>query len=187
MGGSFNPPHEGHLVAARTALRRLQLDRLWWLVTPGNPLKSNDALPEFNKRMEDTERLARHPRMTVTAFETDLGTPYTAATIGFLKKRFPQARFVWVMGADNLATFHNWQHWQKVAASVPIAVVDRPGWHLKALASPTARTLAQSRLDENDAALLPRMAPPAWVFLKTRLSNQSSTALRGAQDARRSL
>ncbi len=181
MGGSFNPPHEGHLVVARTALRRLRLDRLWWVVTPGNPLKSNDALPDFAQRKEATRELARDPRMIVTAFETKLGTTYTAATIGFIRTRYPRTQFVWVMGADNLATFHQWQHWKEIASSVPIAVVDRPGWRFKALSSPTARTFARSRRRECQATGLPQSTPPAWIFLTTRLSNQSSTALREEQ------
>lgn len=179
MGGSFNPPHEGHLVVARTALRRLRLDNLWWVVTPGNPLKTTHGLPAFGDRMKAVEALADDPRMIVTAFEADLGTPYTAATIGFLTSRYPRTNFVWVMGADNLATFHRWQNWREIAASVPLAVVDRPGWRFPALASPAARALAAHRVPEDLAAQLPRLTPPAWIFLTSRLSSQSSTALRG--------
>jgi len=179
MGGSFNPPHEGHLVVARTALRRLRLDKLWWVVTPGNPLKTRHGLPDFTKRIEAVEALATDPRMIVTAFESELGTPYTAATIGFLKASHPRTQFVWVMGADNLATFHRWQNWRGIAASVPMAVIDRPGWRFPALASPAARAFAARRIPEARAARLPGLVPPAWVFLTTRLSNQSSTALRG--------
>jgi len=179
MGGSFNPPHEGHLVVARTALRRLRLDMLWWLVTPGNPLKTGHGLPDLKKRMKAVEALATDPRMIVTGFESELGTPYTAATIGFLTSSHPRTQFVWVMGADNLATFHRWQNWREIAASVPMAVIDRPGWRFPALASPGARALAARRIPETQAARLPGLVPPAWVFLTTRLSNQSSTALRG--------
>ena len=178
MGGSFNPPHEGHLVVARTSLRRLRLDQLWWVVTPGNPLKSHGALPAVANRIKAVEALANHPRMVTTAFETDLGTPYTAATIEFLVNRHPLARLVWVMGADNLATFHRWQRWRDIAAMVPMAVIDRPGWHFPGLSSPAARSLASARIREENARFLPFQKPPAWVFLTTRLSNQSSTALR---------
>lgn len=178
MGGSFNPPHEGHQIVARTALRRLHLDRLWWVVTPGNPLKSHDELQSLAERLEAVEAMARHPAMVTTALEVDLGTPYTAATIDFLVGRHPSTRFVWIMGADNLATFHRWQRWKDIAAMVPIAVVDRPNWHFPALSSPAARALARYRVHERDAAKLPLRAPPAWVFLTTRLSKQSSTALR---------
>ena len=178
MGGSFNPPHEGHAICAQTALRRLKLDQLWWIVTPGNPLKSAAGLASLDERMTASRALVADPAIKVTSFEAELGSPYTYATIRYVKRRFPPVRFVWVMGADNLATFHRWQHWREIARLVPIAVVDRPGWHLKALASPAARFLAGRRLPEAAAALLPGRKPPAWVLLGTRLSEASSTALR---------
>jgi nicotinate-nucleotide adenylyltransferase len=178
MGGSFNPPHEGHAVCALTALNRLRLDQLWWMVTPGNPLKSAAGLPGLQERMAASRAYARSPKIKITGFESELGSPYTYATIRFVTRRLPLVRFVWVMGADNLATFHHWQHWRDIARAVPIAVVDRPGWHLKALASPAARFLARARLPEDRAGLLPGRRTPAWVFLTTRLSEASSTALR---------
>ncbi len=178
MGGSFNPPHEGHAVCALTALNRLKLDQLWWMVTPGNPLKSGARLPGLEERMSASRAFARSPAIKITGFEAELGSPYTYATIRYVTEHLPRVRFVWVMGADNLATFHHWQHWRDIAQLVPIAVVDRPGWHLKALASPAARFLARSRLPEARAARLPGHKPPAWVFLSTRLSEASSTALR---------
>ena len=116
--------------------------------------------------------------MPVTDFEVALGKPFTVAALLYLRQRFPNVRFVWIMGADNLATFHHWRHWREIARLVPIAVVDRPGWRLKALAAPAARWMAARRLPEEAAALLPARKPPAWVFLGTRLSEQSSTALR---------
>jgi nicotinate-nucleotide adenylyltransferase len=178
MGGTFDPPHEGHAICALTALHRLELDQLWWIVTPGNPLKSGAGLPGLEERMAASRRFARSPAIKITGFEAQLGSPYTYATVRFVRQHLPRVRFVWVMGADNLATFHHWQHWRDIAWTVPIAVVDRPGWHLKALASPAARYLARRRLPEGCAALLPGCKPPAWVFLSTRLSEASSTALR---------
>lgn len=178
MGGTFNPPHEGHVVCAETALRRLQLDELWWIVTPGNPLKSAPGLPGLESRMAASRALVSDPAIKVTGFEAELGSPYTYATVRYVRRRFPRTRFVWVMGADNLATFDRWQHWREIARLVPIAVVDRPGWHLKALASPAARALAGRRLPESAAARLAACKPPAWVFLTSRLSEASSTALR---------
>ncbi len=169
MGGTFNPPHEGHAVCALTALSRLKLDQLWWMVTPGNPLKSGIGLPELEARMAASRALVHDPAIKITGFEAELGSPYTYATLRFVTRHLPRVHFVWVMGADNLATFHLWQHWRDIARLVPIAVVDRPGWHLKALASPAARFLARSRLPEARAALLPGRKPPAWVFLGTRL------------------
>lgn len=178
MGGSFNPPHEGHRVLAATALRRLALDRLWWVVTPANPLKPQAGLASQAARIAASRAIAPRPRVTVTGFETELGTPYTAVTLAFLVRRYPTTRLVWVMGADNLATFHRWRQWRDIARLVPIAVVDRPGWRLKALASPAGRALARARLPESHAAVLARHRPPCWVLLTTRLSPASSTALR---------
>lgn len=178
MGGTFNPPHEGHAICARTALRRLQLDQLWWMVTPGNPLKAGEGLPSLEARMAASRRFATDPALRVTGFEASLGSPYTYATVRLLTRRFPGVHFVWVMGADNLASFHRWQHWRDIARLVPIAVVDRPGWRLKALASPAAGLLARHRIPESSAALLALMRPPAWALLSARLSEASSTALR---------
>jgi nicotinate-nucleotide adenylyltransferase len=178
MGGSFNPPHEGHVAISQLALRRLRLDRLWWVVSPGNPLKSNEGLPPLSERMTACRRLVRDPRIVVTGLEAALGSPYTAVTVGFLRRRFPGTHFVWVMGADNLATFHRWQDWRGIARAVPIAVVDRPGWRLKALSSPAALALAGRRLLDRDARALAAARPPAWVFLDSRLSEASSTEIR---------
>jgi nicotinate-nucleotide adenylyltransferase len=179
MGGSFNPPHVGHAMVAATALKRLQLDQLWWVVTPGNPLKSHNGLAPLADRMAACRALAASPRMHVTAFEAALATPYTAATLAYLQHRYPSATFIWVMGADNLATFHRWQQWRDIAGGLSIAVVDRPGWRLKALASPAAHALTRSRVPEARAAMLGRTGQPArWTLLSARLSHASSTALR---------
>ncbi len=182
IGGSFNPPHEGHLMVTQTALKRLHLDRMWWLVSPGNPLKSNDALPDLSERISACRTLTQdYRRIDVSGLEQDLGSVYTAHTLAFLTRRFPLVHFVWVMGADNLAGFHLWRQWRDIAMTVPIAVIDRPGWHLAALSSPVARALAQHRLPSSRARILPFTKPPAWIFLSTRLSPHSSTALRRAK------
>jgi len=181
MGGSFNPPHEGHAVVAATALKRLQLDQLWWLVTPGNPLKSHDGLAPLAERMAACAALATDPAMHVTAFEAQLKTPYTAATLRFLGKRYPKTAFIWVMGADNLATFHRWQHWRMIARAMPIAVVDRPGWRMAALASPAAHALSRARVPESGAAALALYPAPSWCLLSTRLSHASSTQMRATR------
>ena len=178
MGGTFNPPHDGHRIVAETAVKRLGLDQLWWVVTPGNPLKSNGTLPPQADRMECCKPFARGPKMKITGFEAELGTPYTAATLAFLKIRHPGVHFVWVMGADNLASFDHWQHWRQITRLMPIVVVDRPGWRLKALASTAAQILRRCRLDEADARKVADQKPPAFVFLTSRLSALSSTQLR---------
>jgi nicotinate-nucleotide adenylyltransferase len=147
-------------------------------VTPGNPLKSASRLPSLGQRMAASRALVSDPAIRVTGFEAELGSPYTYATVRYVCRRFPRTRFIWVMGADNLATFDRWQHWREIARLVPIAIVDRPGWHLKALASPAARALSRWRVPESAASRLPACKPPAWVFLATRLSEASSTAIR---------
>lgn len=178
MGGSFNPPHAGHLRVAETAQRRLRLDAVWWLVTPGNPLKSHDELPPIDVRVAACRRLVGRRRIVVSGLEAALGTSYSAATIAYLRLRRPDLRFVWIIGADNLAALHRWRDWRGIARALPIAVVDRPGWRLRAAASPAARWLSARRLPEERAASLPGMRPPAWTLLSTRLSPLSSTVLR---------
>ncbi len=185
LGGSFDPPHAGHVELSLAALKRLRLDRVWWIATPGNPLKSGTDLAPLARRMARARALARDPRIEITGFEADLGAPYTAGTLAFLVKRFPGARFVWIMGADNLAQFHRWKDWRGIARAMPFAVADRPGWRFKALAAPAARTLARSRVPERRAAQLPARRPPAWVFLTARLVALSSTRLRAAARAAR--
>jgi nicotinate-nucleotide adenylyltransferase len=136
MGGSFNPAHEGHLAVAETALKRLGLDRVWWIVSPGNPLKSHAGLAPLADRLAAARRLTgSDPRIEVTGFEAALGSPYTAVTVGFLVRRHPGVRFVWIMGADNLAGLDRWQAWREIARMVPLAVVDRPDWRMKSIAS----------------------------------------------------
>jgi nicotinate-nucleotide adenylyltransferase len=181
FGGSFNPPHSGHRLVAATVLKRLELDQVWWFVTPGNPLKSHSELVPLETRLEMASGLAGHPRMKVTAYEAVFGTPYTARTITALKALRPAVRFVWVMGADNLAGFHHWQDWRTIVRSVPIAIVDRPGASLSVLSSPMAKAYEKHRLPEEDAALLPDLSAPVWTFLHTPLDQASSTDLRRNQ------
>lgn len=178
FGGSFDPPHAGHLMVGRRAIRRLGLDRLWWLVTPGNPLKERAGLARLPERMEAARRLARDPRIAVTGFEAELPSPYTIETIRHLQRRCPGVRFVWIMGADSLASFHRWQDWREIAARVPIAVIDRPGLTLTAPLSRAARILGPARLPEEAARTLPDRDPPAWIYLHGPRSPLSSTALR---------
>ena len=178
LGGSFNPPHDAHALITQTALHRLGLDAVWWIVTPGNPLKSLDELAPLADRMALARALVPNPKVKITAFEQNLSSTYTAGTLAFLRRRYPEVHFVWLMGADNLASFHRWQDWRGIAATMPIAIIDRPGWRLKSLAGPTASALWRSRLPEQRAPCLPLRRPPAWVFLTSRLSSLSSTELR---------
>jgi nicotinate-nucleotide adenylyltransferase len=181
LGGSFNPPHAAHVLISETALKRLGLDRVWWLVTPGNPLKSHGELAPLAERMAACRRLARDRRIVVTGLEAQLPSPFTAATVDFLKLRRPGVRFVWLMGADNLAGFHRWRQWREIARSVPIAVIDRPRQRLAAVASRAGHWMAPHRLPEGRARALPSRRPPALVLLTGRLSPLSSTELRRRQ------
>jgi nicotinate-nucleotide adenylyltransferase len=185
FGGTFNPPHEAHRAASLLALKRLGLDRIWWLVTPGNPLKENRGLPPLASRIAASRKAASHPGIEVTGIEEALRTRFTFDTVKKLQARFPQVRFVFIIGADNLAGFHRWKNWRALANLIPIAVVDRPDYDLSALATPAASTLARARIDESDAALLALLEPPAWVFLHGLKSELSSTALRAAAKKRR--
>ncbi|MDQ0304337.1 nicotinate-nucleotide adenylyltransferase [Ancylobacter polymorphus] len=177
-GGSFNPAHEAHRAASLLALKRLRLDRVWWLVTPGNPLKDNRALPPLDARLAQARAVADHPALLPTGLEAGLGTRFSFDTVAALVRRFPGVHFVWLMGADNLAAFHRWQHWREIAALVPIAIIDRPGCTFAAMASPAAQALARWRVPESEAAVLPLLRPPAWVFLHGLKSPLSSTQLR---------
>jgi nicotinate-nucleotide adenylyltransferase len=178
LGGSFNPPHVGHLLASRLALTRLGLDRVWWLATPGNPLKSGADLSALRARLAAARALVHDPRIAVTGFESEIGSRFTVDTLAYLRLRAPGARFVWIMGADNLAQLHRWKRWREIAALVPILVIDRPGSSFAALSSRAAQALGRWRRPEADAPRLAELAPPAWVFLHGPRSGASSTALR---------
>jgi len=181
FGGSFNPPHPGHALVAEIALRRLGLDRLWWIVTPGNPLKSRNELAPLAERIALSEALTSDPRIQVTAFEQSLATSFTADTLAYVKARNPHVHFIWIMGADSLGTFHKWQKWQEIACTFPIAVIDRPGSTLTYLSAKMAKTFAFARVDEDDARVLWKRRAPAWTFIHGRRSALSSTELRAAQ------
>ena len=180
FGGSFNPPHEGHLLLARMALKRLGLDRIWWLVTPGNPLKTLSGLPPLAQRVAAARLLAQDPRIIVTGFEQDIGSRYTYDTLRYLRQRCSGVKFVWLMGADNLVQLHRWQRWRDIARAMPIAVIDRPGSTLRAASAPAAQALRSYRVAESDAKLLPDLGAPAFVFIHGRRSKLSSSALRNA-------
>lgn len=180
FGGSFNPPHQGHALVAELALQRLGLDQLWWMVTPGNPLKSRRELAPLAERIALSEAIVPGPRVRVTAFEAAFGQSYTAQTLDRIKARNPAIRFVWIMGADNLRDFHRWQRWQHIACTFPIAVIDRPGATLAYLSSKMAKTFDYARVDEDHARALAFRKAPAWTFIHGPRSSLSSTALRKA-------
>lgn len=181
LGGSFNPPHEGHLAISLLALKRAGLDRLWWLVSPGNPLKDHSELDSLERRIDLCRAMADHPRIDITAFEARYHVRYTQDTLSLLKKLRPRLDFVWIMGADNLATFHRWQNWRRIAEMMPIVVIDRPGSTLSYQSAPAAIALARYRVDEDDAELIAHCRPPAWTFLHGPRSPLSSSAIRAAR------
>jgi nicotinate-nucleotide adenylyltransferase len=182
FGGTFDPPHRAHLGASLLALKRLRLDRVWWLVTPGNPLKNTSGIGPLKERIAAARRLTHHPRIDVTGLEAVINTRYTYDTITWLKARCPGVRFVWIMGADNLRSFHRWQKWRGIANLVPFVVIDRLGPSLYAAASPAGQALAHFRLPEHAASTLPDRKAPAWAFLHGLKSALSSTALRALRD-----
>jgi nicotinate-nucleotide adenylyltransferase len=184
FGGTVDPPHQAHLGAALLALKRLKLDRIWWMVTPGNPLKDTSGLAPLEQRMAAARALAHHPRIDVTGLEAVIKTRYTYDTVRWLLARCPGVRFVWIMGADNLRSFHRWQRWRDIASMMPIVVVDRLGPSLYAAASPAGASLSKFRIAEENAASLPNRRPPVWSFLHGLKSPLSSTALRAMRSGK---
>jgi nicotinate-nucleotide adenylyltransferase len=178
FGGTFDPPHSAHLGATLLALKRLNLDRVWWLVTPGNPLKDTRGLQPLASRMAAARELTHHPRIDISGLEAVINTRYTYDTLEFLKRRCPGVRFVWVMGADNLRSFSRWQNWRGIAFLMPMAVIDRMGSSLYATGSQAPQALGRYRLPERFAPTLAGRKPPAWLYLHGLKSPLSSTALR---------
>ncbi|WP_285672032.1 nicotinate-nucleotide adenylyltransferase [Paralimibaculum aggregatum] len=181
LGGSFDPPHQGHVHITRWALRRLALDRVWWLVSPGNPLKAAGPA-ELDRRIAACHALIRHPRVEVTDIERHLGSPYTAHTLAALRQCYPGVRLIWLMGADNLVNFHRWERWTEIMEHTPVGVMARPGEQLRAGFSPAARRFARARLLQRDAAALGHRPAPSWVLLTGPMSPASSTAIRRRGD-----
>jgi len=178
FGGSFNPPHDGHRLVSRQALKRLGLDQVWWLVSPGNPLKDKSNLKPLDQRIEAAKALVDHPGVRITGFEAEHGFKYTFETLQFLTNSLPDRRFVWIMGADNLSGFHKWERWREIANMMPMAVYVRPGDARRAPFSKAAITLSGNRIDEGDAHRLADLQAPAWVYMHGIMSDLSSTQIR---------
>jgi nicotinate-nucleotide adenylyltransferase len=185
FGGTFDPPHAAHVGASLLAMKRLHLDRVWWLVTPGNPLKDTRGLQPLTSRIAAARSLTNHPRIDITGLEAVINTRYTYDTLEFLVRRCPGVRFVWVMGADNLRSFYRWQNWRGIARLMPMAVVDRMGWSLYAASGRAALALARYRVPESKAPVLAERKAPAWVYLHGLKSPLSSTALRALRKGAR--
>lgn len=181
LGGSFDPPHMGHVHITREALKRFQLDQVWWLLSPGNLLKSDKPAP-MRHRMAAARAIMDHPRVKISDFELRAGTRATADTLAALIAQHRAARFVWLMGADNLAQFHRWKHWNWIMENVPIGVLARPGDRISARLSPAAQVYEKYRLPGRKAALLAHRAPPAWCFINLPMVNMSSSKIRASGD-----
>ena len=178
MGGSFNPAHSGHKLISELAIKRLGLDKLWWLVSPQNPLKPKDDMAGIEERVQHAVKVSGHPKIKVMTIESYLNTQYTIEILEILTQRFPSTRFVWIMGADNLVQFSEWKDWEKIASLVRIAVFDRPNFSLKSLASKMPRRFFRNRLRERQGLVLRNKFPPAWIFFHTNLSHISATKIR---------
>ncbi len=184
FGGSFNPAHRGHLMVALYAMKRLQLDWVWWMVSPQNPLKPTRDTAEYNTRLAATKLIARHPRFVVTDLERQIGAKYTADTLRQLKGAFAKAKFVWIMGADSLANLHHWHNWNEIVETLPLAVLARPGYSIRALGSVAALRYAEDQIASQQSARLVNTCAPAWTFITMPLRKESSTEIRNARKRR---
>lgn len=177
LGGSFDPPHQGHVHITHHALKRFGLDRVWWLVSPGNPLKERGPAP-IKKRLEAARSVMQHPRVEISDVETRIGTQFTAETLRELKARYHGVRFVWLMGADNLASFHKWEQWRWIMETVPIGVLARPGDRTEARTSIAAINYRHAQLRGRNSILLSKKCSPCWCFVNVPMVNMSSTEIR---------
>lgn len=178
LGGSFNPAHGGHRRISLFARDALALDEVWWLVSPGNPLKPVEGMAPLAQRVASARRQARRSRIRVTAIERELGTRYTVDTLKKLLRRYPKRRFVWLMGADNLVQLHRWKGWRKIGRIMPIAVIGRPGYDAAALASPAMAWLGRFRRPLSSLRFPERWSAPALVTLRFDPDARSATAIR---------
>ncbi len=183
LGGSFDPAHEGHAHITREALKRFGLDQVWWLVSPGNPLKARGPAP-LDERLARARHVMQHPRVRVTDLEARLGTRYTFATLAEIMSHYPGVRFIWLMGADNLATFHRWENWREIMTLVPVGVIARPGQRISARLSPAARRFRRHKLKAREAMRIAQSPPPSWVFVNVPMNDISSTSIRARGDWR---
>ncbi|MEP4197952.1 MAG: nicotinate-nucleotide adenylyltransferase [Aliishimia sp.] len=179
LGGSFDPAHSGHVHITKEAMKRFGLTSVWWLVSPGNPLKTQGPVA-LQRRVTHARDVMQHPRVKITDIETHLGTRYTAQTLKALHARYKGVKFIWLMGADNLAQFHQWQDWKEIMQSVPIGVLARPGDRISARMSPAAKLYAPYRLSGHSSHALARSRAPTWCFVNVPMIAQSSSAIRAA-------
>lgn len=177
LGGSFDPAHAGHAHITREAMRRFGLDAVWWLVSPGNPLKARGPAP-IAQRLAEARRVMPDPRVRVSDLECRLGTRYTAQTLKRLKQLYPRVQFVWLMGADNLMQFNRWENWRGILDMVPVGVLARPGARMAVAHARAARIYGAARVPGRRARSLGRAPLPAWCFVLMPMSDMSSSAIR---------
>lgn len=178
LGGSFNPAHEGHRHISLQAIQSLGLDAVWWMVSPQNPLKGTRDMAPLDTRLEKARALAKHPKIHVTDIERQMGTQYTLDTIKALKTRYPRTTFIWLMGADNLATFHRWKNWREIFKALPVCVLDRPPQHGSLKNCPAAVAFRPYLITQSKSMALKKAKPPAWVVVRMPLNDMSATAIR---------
>ncbi|WP_144049213.1 nicotinate-nucleotide adenylyltransferase [Liberibacter crescens] len=178
FGGSFNPPHEGHLELAKTALSKLKLDQLWWMISPKNPFKEKKNLASLSERVFLSQKIVNDPRICITTFEAFLRRPYTLDSLLHIKSRYTSVNFIWLMGADNLKEFHYWYKWKKIVMTIPIAIIDRPSILLNHMSLPLAKAFDYARIDESFSCSLSRKKAPVWSFIHKQHLSISSTYLR---------
>ena len=177
LGGSFDPPHAGHVHITREALKRFGLDQVWWLVSPGNPLKPRSPAP-MPQRLGAARQIMQHPRVVVSDIEARIGTTYTAETLAALTRLYPGVRFIWLMGADNLASFHRWEQWRQIMETVPIGILARPGDRSAARESKAAGIYRHAQLKGRNSLLLSQGPAPLWCFVNVPMVNMSSSTIR---------
>lgn len=180
LGGSFNPAHEGHHELSLLALKLMRLDYIWWLVSPGNPQKNPTSYAPYEDRLATAQAIANHPRILISNFEQTHGLTYSANTITTLRQYFSQTKFIWMIGADNLENLHTWKNWRTIANTLPLAIFNRPGHQISALASPAAKTLSAARQPIRAAQELADMQAPAWIYFNQIENKTSATKIRAA-------
>ncbi|MEO0400080.1 MAG: nicotinate (nicotinamide) nucleotide adenylyltransferase [Pseudomonadota bacterium] len=182
LGGSFNPAHAGHLEISHAALKHLSLSAVWWLVSPGNPLKDPALYAPYQERFEGAARIVDDPRIIISDFENDHGLQYTSDTIAALQDAHPTIKFIWLMGADSLQSFHLWKNWRGIADRVAIAVFNRPGAENAPIEAPAVKELSPHKVEFTDTAAMLERTPPVWTFIPLTNNSISSTELRAARD-----
>lgn len=178
LGGSFNPAHDGHYQISLQALKQCQLDQVWWLITPQNPLKNPDETRPYSERVAHAKQVISHPRIRVKQYEKRWHSNRTLHTMMRIYKQHPTYDFVWIMGADNLVTCHEWYQWERVFSTVPVIVFDRGADKYRAVKSKAAQTFASSKQSLAAVPNLSTMCAPAWVMVHQRKIPISSTAIR---------